>query len=205
MSAEVETIVCPKCGKGLSRAFRFCVHCGAAAPPRSVPPVASSSTGPVRPAPVPAVAGTIHPPDAATTRPHDDREAKPPTTVPPTKHSAAGPSRSSVMVFGIVAVIVVAAAGLAALFGYFPFAGEATPRKLTVTVGSDRWVDVDPRAAFGVDRDFVVLAGGPLRVRTSSGNPVLSNGAPVSLGRIGADRIELKSVGGTQTVTLMSR
>ncbi|NLH82595.1 MAG: zinc ribbon domain-containing protein [Phyllobacteriaceae bacterium] len=205
MSAEVETIVCSECGKNLSPTFRFCVRCGAAAPPRRAAPVAPPPIAPIRPTPFLAVTGTIRPLDAATPPPHDDRDAKPQPPPPPTKPTPSGTSRSSTKVLAVVAGIAGIAVGLTAIFGHFPFAGDVAPQKLTVTVGPDRWVDVDPRATFGVDRDFVVLGDGPLRMRTSSGKPVLSNGAPVSLGNVGADRIELKSIGGPQTVTLMSR
>lgn len=218
MSDEVETIVCPECGERLFRTFRFCFHCGASQPSRRPNPVAPAPTRAKLPPPFPGVGGKIRPQESTTSPSLAAAPPEPPSApeTPSTTHPYPSadlrttvPSRRRVplspKITGIVVVILLGVVALVAGLRQFPFGRDDATRKLVVTVDPVHWVDVDPRATFGDGREFLVLGGGPLRVRTSSGRPVLSNGTPLSLGNIGGDRIELKSASGVQTVTLVAR
>jgi len=193
MSETAEAIVCPHCGTRRSGSFRYCTVCGRELPaptkPKPPTPVPSFAVAPL--APAPRTADPVPAPNpvaasAASSGPRPKATSRPKTgmrwlrwAVP----SAAG------------AVLVIAV-----VTGLRP-----TPREISVVVGSDRWVAVDPRGVFGSDREFVVHADGPLRLRSASGRPILAAGAPLSLGAIGAEPLELKSVDGVRTVRLVAR
>lgn len=212
MSDEVETIVCPNCKARRSPRFRVCPRCGEPLPPPSfvATPVAPRPSTPLRSTarpisrpPLPPITGTIQPPKMETPatvvpilRPTTVVEP-PPTGLPP-------PGLGLLLRRWWPAVVVIAAVAIlvVVLVSFGAFDG---PKTITVTVGPDRWVSVDPRRSFGAGRDFRLLAEGPLRIRTSSGKPLLSNGTPMSLGGIGSDTIELKSASRAQTVTLVAR
>lgn len=194
MSEETAAIACPNCGSRRGDAFRFCSACGhelpatrpvepqPPAPLPSSPPVATPASGVEHPAaePSPASAGetTPVPRPASKSRPkHDLRWMR--WAVPMVV--------AAVLLLGIVTQL------------------RQPPNEISVTVGSDRWVTVDPGGVFGRDREFVVRSDGPLRMRTASGKPILTTGVPLSLGGIGGETLELKAVTGVSAVRLVLR
>lgn len=94
--------------------------------------------------------------------------------------------------------VAVAAVGLVALWLLTPLVSRflAPGGRIEVTSRPGEWTTVRLGETFGRGRRFSVATAGLIRIRTSSGRPVVAGGlSPVSIGELADGLIEVEAIG----------